>query len=71
MFGETMEKLRYRRNLDLLNGDKKLKKLAAQPTFIYFKIFYEDLTSVEPGQFALMWNRPIYVGFCVLDLSNV
>ena len=70
MFGKTMENLRHRRNIDLVNNEKKLKKLAAQPTFKSFRIFHENLTAVERAQAELMLNRPIYVGFCVLDLSK-
>ena len=70
MFGKTMENLRHRRNVDLVNNEKKLKKLAAQPTFKSFKIFHEHLTAVECAKAELTLNRPIYVGFCVLDLSK-
>ena len=70
MFGKTMENLRHRRKVDLVNTSDKLKKLAAQPTFKTFKIFHEHLTAVERAQTELTLNRPIYVGFCVLDLSK-
>ena len=71
MFGKTMENLRNRRNVDLVVSSKKMKKLAAQPRFKSFKIFHEHLAAVERSVTELVLNRPIYVGFCVLDLSKV
>ena len=68
MFGKTMENLRHRRNVDLVSSSHKLKKLAAQPTFKSFRIFHENLTAAERAKAELTLNRPIYVGFCVLDL---
>ena len=65
MFGKTMENLRQRRKVNLVNTSNKLRKLAAQPTFKSFKIFHENLTAVELAQAELTLNRPIYVGFCV------
>ena len=53
-----------------LSDIENLKKLAAQPSFKQFKIFYEKLVAVEWAKAELMLNRPIYVGFAILDLSK-
>ena len=47
-----------------------MKKLAAQPSFKSFKIFHENLVAVERKKVELVLNRPIYVGFAILDLSK-
>jgi len=70
VFGKTMENLRNRRTVDLVMTEHKMKKLAAQPSFKSFKIFNEHLVAVERKKVELVLNRPIYVGFCVLDLSK-
>ena len=63
-----MKNLRNRRTLDLVMSEEKLKKLAAQPSFKHFKIFHENLVAVERAKIELTLNRPIYVGFAILDL---
>ena len=70
MFGKTMENLRLRRNVDLVSDDKKRKKLISQPTFRSLQIFNDELTAIERYRASVCLNKPIYVGFTVLDLSK-
>ncbi|KAK3738643.1 hypothetical protein QZH41_001793, partial [Actinostola sp. cb2023] len=70
VFGKTMENLRKRVSVKLLNTPKQLKKLTANPLFDYFRIFDENLVGVNMKKPSLYLNRPIYVGFCILDLSK-
>ena len=56
--------------VELMTSEEKLKKLAAQPSFKQFKIFYENLVAVERAKVELTLNRPIYVGFTILNLSK-
>ena len=65
-----MENVRNRRTVELVTSEEKLKKLAAQPSFKQFKIFHENLVAVERAKVELTLNRPIYVGFAILDLSK-
>ena len=69
--GKTMKNLRNRRRVDLVTSEEKLKKLAAQRSFKQFKIFHENLVAVERAKVELTLNRPIYVGFAILDLSKM
>ena len=71
VFGKTMENLRKRVNVKLVNDKAKLSKLTASPSFNYFRIFSEDLAAVNMRKTKLYLNRPIYVGFTILDLSKV
>lgn len=66
-----MENLRKRVDIQLVHQKKKLLKLSAKPGFKSFKIFNEDLASVELTKSKLVLNRPIYVGFTILELSKV
>ena len=65
-----MENLRKRVNVKLVNDKVKLSKLIAQPSFDAFRIFSEDLAAVNVKKTKLYLNRPIYVGFAILDLSK-
>ena len=70
MFGKAMENLRLRRQIDLVTTLAQLKKLTKQPSFCKIVIFHENLAAVERVKVELFLNRPIYTGFCVLDLSK-
>ena len=66
-----MKNLRNRRTVDLVTSEEKLKKLAVQPSFKQFKIVHENLEAVERVIFELTLNRPIYLGFAILNLLKM
>ena len=70
VFGKTMENLRKRVNLELVHTERRMKKLAAKPTFESVTRFNDDLVAVHLKKVQLYLNRPIYVGFTILDLSK-
>ena len=70
VFGKTMENIRNRVNVKLVNTQQKLKKLAAKPNFKSHKIFTENLVSVHMKKTSLTMNKPVYLGMCILDLSK-
>ena len=70
VFGKTMENIRNRVNVKLVNTEEKLKKLIAKPNFRSRKIFSENLISVHMKQTSLTMNKPVYLGMCILDLSK-
>jgi hypothetical protein len=65
-----MENLRKHVDIKLVNSDKKLSKLVSKPSFHAFKIFSEELAAVHMHKVNLLLNRPIYIGFSILDLSK-
>ena len=70
VFGKTMENIRNRVNVKLVNTEEKLRKLVAKPNFRSRKIFNENLVSVHMKQTSLTMNKPVYLGMCILDLSK-
>ena len=70
VFGKTMENMRKRVHVELVNTPKRLRKLCAKPNFQSFKIFNEDLVAVNLKKVNIVLNRPIYAGFCILDISK-
>ncbi|XP_033761654.1 uncharacterized protein LOC117343421 [Pecten maximus] len=70
VFGKTMENLRKREDVKLVNSQKKALKLTCKPSFNAFKIFYEELVAVHMLKQKLYLNKPIYVGFSILDISK-
>ena len=70
VFGKTMENIRNRVDVKLVNTEEKLKKLVAKPNFRSQKIFSENLVSVHMKKTSLTMNKPVYLGMCILDLSK-
>ena len=71
VFGKTMECLRNRINLKLVTNPIRAKKLIARPTFQLFDIINKDLTSITMMKDKVLLNRPMYLGFSILDLSKI
>ena len=71
VFGKTMQKVRKERKLDFVDTVKKAKKFFAQPTFKNFTAFREDLIAIERRKTSIYFNKPIYVGFSILEISKV
>ena len=71
VFGKTMENIRNRVNVKLVNTEERLKKLTAKPNLKSPpKIFSENLASVHLKKTSLTMNKPVYLGMCILDLSK-
>ena len=71
VFGKTMENIRNRVNVKLVNTQERLKKLVAKPNLKSPpKIISENLVSVHLKKTSLTMNKPVYLGMCILDLSK-
>ena len=70
VFGKTMENIRNRVDVKLVNTEEKFKKLAAKPNYDGRKVFGENLISVHMKKTSLTMNKPVYLGMCILDLSK-
>ena len=71
VFGKTMENIRNRVDVKLVNTEEKLRKLVAKPNLKGPpKIFSEYLVSVHMKKTSLTMNKPVYLGMCILDLSK-
>ena len=70
VFGKTMENIRNRVNIKLVNNRDKAKKLTAKPYFKHLNIFCEELIAVHMKKTSLIFNKPVYLGMCILDLSK-
>ena len=71
VFGKTMENLRKRISVKLINNDKDDVKCLSKPSFISQKIFSKYFVAIHKIKPVLIFNKPIYVGFSILDLSKL
>ena len=65
-----MENLRKRINVRLVNNKKDFLKYTSRPTFVTHKIFGKNYAAIHEIKPVLILNKPIYVGFTVLELSK-
>ena len=65
-----MGNLRKRINVKLVNNEKDFLKYTSRPTHITHKIFDKNYAAIHEIKPVLILNKPIYVGFTVLDLSK-
>ena len=70
VFGKTMENLRKRINFEVVTSRKIALKRIAKPNFQRAKKFREDLVGIHMSKPVLTLNRPIQVGFAILDISK-
>lgn len=73
-FGKTMENLRLRQGIKLVNkwgGRCGARMMIASPNFKRLRIFDENLIAVERRKTHILMNKPISVGMSVLDVSKV
>ena len=71
VFGKTMENIRNRVDVKLVNTEEKLRKLVAKPNFKGpSKIFNKNLVSVHMKKTSLTMVKPVYLGMRILDLSK-
>ena len=59
VFGKTMENIRKRVDVRLVNDEKKARKLPAKPNFKHVKIFDENLIAIHMKRKGLIFNKPI------------
>ena len=70
VFGKTIENIRKRQNIILVDNRKKAEKLASRPNFERATIFDKNLIAVHMKKTEVYFNKPVYVGQAILDLSK-
>ena len=68
VYGKTMENIRKRINVRFVNNKKGFLKYTSRPTYV--TLFNKNFAAIHEIKPVLILNKPIYVGFKVLDLSK-
>ena len=71
VFGKTMESIRGRTNLELVSNDKRSMHLTKSPLYKNFNIINENLVSIQLCKKQTKFDKPIYIGMSILDLSKL
>ena len=70
VFGKTIENIRKRQNVELVDNRKKALKLSSKPNFDRATIFDEHLVAVHMKKTEVYLDKPIFVGQAILDISK-
>ena len=71
IFGKTMENVRNHLDFELVSTPERFQKCVNNPTYRHRHIITEDLVGVEKNYETVRLNKPIYMGFSILDFSKV
>ena len=70
VYGKTMEILRKRIKVRMVNNEKDFLKYTSRSTHITHRIFNKNCAAIHKIKPVLILNKPIYVGFTVQELSE-
>ena len=70
VFGKTIENIRKRQNVFLVDNRKQAIKLSNRPNFDRCTIFDKNLIAIHMKNTEVYFNKPVYVGQAILDLSK-
>ena len=69
-FGKAVENLSKKINVRVVNNTKTILNVQTKPSFFSQKIFNKNFVAIHEIKPVLTINKPIYVGFSILDLNK-
>ena len=70
IYGKAVENIRNRVDIRLATQEKQVDKWIAKPYFKHRTIFSENLSAIHMRKQSLLFNKAIYVGMSILDISK-
>ena len=71
IYGKSIDNIRKRINVKLSNDKKHIKNLLICQILYLKKYLIKSFVAVHCSKTVLTFNKPIYVGFCILELSKL
>ena len=71
IYGKTIENMRKRIKLGVVKNSQDFIKYTSRPTCVTWKVFENNLAAIHEKKISLTLNKPIYVGFTVLEISEL
>ena len=71
LFGKTMENIRNRSDVELVRDKELAEKLVNSTAFKREQIINENLVAIEKRKNKVKLDKPVHIGFSVLELSKL
>ena len=71
LYGKCVENVRKIINVKFINNSKDYLRCVSKPNFISQKIFDKNFVAIHQIKPVLTLNKPIYVGFSILEWSKL
>ena len=68
VFGKASEDVRKHRDIKLIRTDKKRSQLMSKPNYHMTKWFSEILLAIEIKKIKVKMNKPVSLGFSILEI---
>ena len=65
IYRKSMQKLRKRIDVKLINNEKYCLKCTSKPCFMSGETFDNNLVAIYKSKLALKLNKPAYIGMCI------
>jgi hypothetical protein len=70
VFGKTMENIEKRVDVKLVTNRQSALRCCSKPNFYTSVIFSESLVATHITKTQIKYDKPIYFGICILDISK-
>ena len=70
VFGKSIENVKQRISVKIVRSAKELRRMVNKPTFQAIRVFDSNLAAVQLYRQNVKLNKPIAVGFSVLEMSK-
>ncbi|XP_050543411.1 uncharacterized protein LOC126906701 [Daktulosphaira vitifoliae] len=70
VFGKCMERVEFRKKMELVCDPKRAAKLIKKHTFNHCVTYKENLSIFVLDNKIIHFTKPVYAGFCILDISK-
>ena len=71
VFGKNMKNVREHRDIKLVTTERRRNYLVSEPNYHTTKFFTENLLAIEMKKTSTLWNKPVYLGFSILELIKM
>ena len=71
VFGKCMENVRKRLSMKLTSNEKIAYRYMSKPNFKDRTIYSNNLMAIHMHKDSIKFDKPIYVGFAILDISKI
>ena len=70
VYGKTMENVRKHRDIKLFTTKRRRNYLVSEPNYQTKMFFTENLLAIEIKKTEILMNKPVHLGFSILELRK-